>query len=272
MFLAFQPAGAAAPLPMTALPSSGDALLAFKAGTEAPNIYHWGGAGVALDDPDERLAELDGFEEGELDGPNEIAAFQAASVAAVALRKASVVDTELAPWHAAMCLVLAEDIAEPELPVTIGPWLLLGDAMAAEDLPLLRSRGVTHVLNASNIDFGVRDDYAAAGIAYLQLGAKDEVAYSMRAHLPDASAFFRSVREAGGVCLCHCAAGINRSGFVVASELLLHERRELLDAVRHLKWLRGTTLLNPSFQVQLIELARDEGLLGAWTVDVAEIE
>ena len=63
--------------------------------------------------------------------------------------------------------------------------------------------------------------------------------------------------------MCHCSAGINRSGFVAVALLLLHERRGVLDAVRHVKLARGNCLLNASFQVQLLELAREKGLLGA---------
>ena len=80
-----------------------------------------------------------------------------------------------------MADVLKGIVADPEtMPVEIAPRLLLGDASTVDDVTHLRSLGVTHVLNCSNTDFGVRDLYSAAGIAYVQLDAQDEVGYSMR--------------------------------------------------------------------------------------------
>lgn len=86
----------------------------------------------------------------------------------------------------------------------------------------------------------------------------------MRPHLEAASDFFQQAcKTREGKCMCHCSAGINRSGFVAVALLLLHERRDVLDAVRYVKQARGNCLLNASFQVQLLELAREKGLLGA---------
>ena len=43
-------------------------------------------------------------------------------------------------------------------------------------------------------------------------------------------------------CLVHCAAGINRSGFVAGAELLLHTRLSLLEVVARLRAARGVGL------------------------------
>ena len=40
-------------------------------------------------------------------------------------------------------------------------------------------------------------------------------------------------------CLVHCAAGINRSGFVAGAALLLHTRLPVLEAVARLRAARG---------------------------------
>lgn len=206
--------------PDSSLPVSGEALLEFKARNEAPVEVRWGAGGVHLDDPAERLAELGDFEELSAENsPDEEAAWSAATKASAALRAATTADVKLQPWHSALKAVLEESVAEPELPVAVAPGLLLGDGDAAEDVPRLRTLGVTHVLNASNIRFVDADEYAAAGMSYLQLNARDEIGYAMRSHLEEARAFIQQACDRGGVCLCHCAAGINRSGFVVASEV-----------------------------------------------------
>lgn len=162
------------------LPTSGAGLLAFKARTDAPE-FKWGGGGVALDDPQERLDELHDFEEMmDEASADELAAYEAAGSASASIRLATTTDADLQPWHTAMREILAAAAAHPELPVDIAPRLLLGDALAAEDLTHLCSLGVTHVLNCSNMDFGMRGEYSAAGISYLQLDARDEIGYCMR--------------------------------------------------------------------------------------------
>jgi hypothetical protein len=162
------------------LPTSGAGLLAFKARTDAPE-FRWGGGGVALDDPQERLDELHDFDDmmDEVTA-DELAAYEAAGAASASIRLATTTDAELQPWHTAMHEILAATAAHPELPVDIAPRLLLGDALAAEDATHLCSLGVTHVLNCSNMDFGMREEYSAAGISYLQLDARDEIGYCMR--------------------------------------------------------------------------------------------
>ena len=82
------------------------------------------------------------------------------------------------------------------------------------------------------------------------------------ADIATGSTFFEKARAANGKCLAHCAAGINRSGFFVILELMVSDSTFVLDAVRQVKRIRGTVLLNPSFQVQLLEMAREMGTLG----------
>ena len=172
----------------------------------------------------------------------------------------------LEPWRVAVRRTLGGgDGSEPALPCQILPHLLLGDLASAACLPALVRLGVTHVLNAAGDEArgAATDAYARHGMRYLQLGAMDVVGYEMGRHWTAAGPFIRAAREAGGRCLVHCAAGINRSGFVAATELLLHSRLAVLEAVTRLRAARGVVLLNEGFQRQLIEIARDHNLLGA---------
>ena len=63
-------------------------------------------------------------------------------------------------------------------------------------------------------------------------------------------------------CLVHCVAGINRSGFIVGGLCMLRGQRPVLEVLAELKRVRGTVLLNQAFQLQLLNVARDHGLLG----------
>ena len=154
--------------------------------------------------------------------------------------------------------------AQQRLPVEVAPGLLLASAKEAKSLRTLEALGVTHVLNAAGpFQRGPVEDYAARGIAYEELGGEDEEGYAMlESHLDAARAFVATARP-DGVVLVHCAAGLNRSGVVVAAERMLSTREDVLSTVAHCRRRRGNMFLcNESFQAQLVALARTNGLLG----------
>lgn len=151
------------------------------------------------------------------------------------------------------------------LPVDVREDLFLGDALAARDVPRLLELGITHVLNAAGAaaapDAGA---YAAAGVTGLSLEARDDSTYPMLdAHLEAAREFIAAGRAPGCKILVHCVQGLNRSGVLVAAEILLSERLPLLDVVGRVRARRGNDCLsNKYFQEQLARLAATEGLLG----------
>lgn len=121
-----------------------------------------------------------------------------------------------------------------DMPVEIMPHLLLGDQRTAADRALLEAFGVTHVLNAAG-SIAASPILEAAGIEGLTLHGEDEEGYPMLArHFAEASAFIRKAAAGGGRCLVHCQAGINRSGVLVTAELMVHERLDVIEAVRAL--------------------------------------
>ncbi|EGB11007.1 hypothetical protein AURANDRAFT_62234 [Aureococcus anophagefferens] len=152
------------------------------------------------------------------------------------------------------------------LPVDVVPGeVYLGDAVCARDVARLQSLHITHVLNAAGAAAAApAAAYAAAGIETLVLEARDEPGYPMLAnHLDAARAFLAKARRGGGAVLVHCVQGLNRSGVLVAADLMLEERRSVLDAVRHCRARRGNECVsNKTFQRDLVDLARREDLLG----------
>ena len=67
------------------------------------------------------------------------------------------------------------DTPTSQLPVEISSQLFLGDARACRDVPRLRERGITAVLNVAGPPAaGPIADYKAAGIAYKEIPADDE--------------------------------------------------------------------------------------------------
>jgi hypothetical protein len=70
------------------------------------------------------------------------------------------------------------------------------------------------------------------------------------------------VTAKSGCALVHCWAGINRSAAVAVALLMLLERCPLLSAIAAVVRVRGLVLQNKSFRLQLVRLAKSEGLLG----------
>lgn len=163
--------------------------------------------------------------------------------------------------------IQAMAIKQAQLPVEIASYLYLSDAKSVRDVPTLKKRGITHVLNVAGPSAkGPLADYENAGIEYLQIDADDEEGYDMLGlHLEEAQAFVAKARASeGGKCAIHCHAGINRSGVLVAAIYMLDTNTDVLGAVAHCRMQRGNAFLwNHSFQSSLVALARERGLLGA---------
>jgi len=180
-------------------------------------------------------------------------------------------EAHLRPWLEALrAAVEGECSDEPALPVRVSAHILLGDMASAADVDRLLEAGVTRVLNAGGMDARACSaaTYAASGLAYLELGASDDIRYDMTPHVEPARDFVRAARHethsngAGGTCLLHCQRGVNRSGFLACACLMLEEQLPLLEALERCKRARGLILLNGGFQLQLVRLARRARLLG----------
>ena len=172
-------------------------------------------------------------------------------------------DEQFGPWLDAVDERMQSelDCEEPELPVKIMPHLYLGDAIAAEDVEGLKALGITHVLNAAH-ELECASQYAALGIKHHVLGGEDAREYDMAQHVPVARAFIEAARAEGGKVLVHCMAGVNRSGFLAAVELMLHEQLPVLHTLTRCFEARGLVLINRGFRLQLLRLAEQHRLLG----------
>lgn len=172
------------------------------------------------------------------------------------------------PWVAAVRHLLDKPcLRQVDLPVEIMPHLLLGDKRCANDLATIEAFGVTHILNCAGRY--AHTEHASTRKGYLQISADDEEGYPiLKRHLEEARAFIKRARDEGGRCLIHCQAGINRSGCLAVADLMLTEQLPVMEAVARAKNARGILLSNHSFQAQLVQLARQHGLLGPRPADV----
>lgn len=67
------------------------------------------------------------------------------------------------------------------------------------------------------------------------------------------------VKAQKGVCMIHCQAGVNRSGFIAIALLCGLEHQPLLQAAQWARQQRGRVCTNVGFQNQLFLLAKEQG-------------
>ena len=178
------------------------------------------------------------------------------------------VDPEILDWRQGLSNeeILKISKEHANLPVEISPRLFLSDRKGAHNMERLKELGITHVLNVAGPSAKMETQtYENAGMVSLNLDADDEEGYPMLSqHLERCRAFYTDCKStASGKLVIHCQAGINRSGVIVAAIHMLEERKNVLDAVKHIRRRRGNCYLwNESFQKQLIVLAKKNNLLG----------
>eukprot|EP00927_Polykrikos_kofoidii_P077627 TRINITY_DN74554_c0_g1_i1.p1 TRINITY_DN74554_c0_g1~~TRINITY_DN74554_c0_g1_i1.p1 ORF type:complete len:284 (+),score=40.03 TRINITY_DN74554_c0_g1_i1:47-898(+) len=164
---------------------------------------------------------------------------------------------ELEAWCAALEAIVAQPGQTTIEASEVEPWLLLGGKPAAEEAVRENRRGVTHVLNCC-------EPWCAMGpgssrLIYKGIQAYDESGYPLlELHYEQAARpFLDMVRQAGGVCLVHCAMGVNRSAAIVVAYLIDRIGLDLLTAVERVRQARGCILGNDSFRVDLVHFAAD---------------
>jgi len=116
------------------------------------------------------------------------------------------------------------------------------------------------------IDDRISSEYRNKGIELLLVDAEDEEDYPMlEKHLEEVHVFVKDLwRQGKKNVLIHCAAGINRSGVLVAAIKMRTERLPILDVVSAMRLRRGNLCItNEGFQRELLVLLADsENLLG----------
>jgi len=134
-------------------------------------------------------------------------------------------------------------------PTFITPYMLLGDAVDAENLKLLKSLGVTHVLNAA----ASLPEPHKESFLYLHLPLDDNASQTLGDHLVEALAFIEDARYMGGVVLVHCAMGISRSVSCSVAHLVhpAGGNMNLANAMSRVVHRRPQALPNMGFRVQL---------------------
>jgi protein-tyrosine phosphatase len=146
-----------------------------------------------------------------------------------------------------------------EYPALLTPYLYLGSSQHAKNVELLSTLHVTDVINCAESEVGT-DHYTslvAASIRCIGFDSNDRSDYQMLHHFPLVLALVQAIKQNHGVCLLHCLAGVNRSGFLAIALLCSLEGYSLLGAAAWARQQRGRVCTNTGFQRQLIVLAKE---------------
>jgi hypothetical protein len=132
--------------------------------------------------------------------------------------------------------------------------LYLGDFVHANDVSVLHTLGITHILDASNEHLS-RDICTTLGLKYEQVNVWDLETESIAAYFTAANNFISSALALdGGRVLVHCRAGVSRSASLVLAFLLFSRRQpSLREAISHVIRSRPQVSPNEGFRNQLRE-------------------
>jgi len=155
--------------------------------------------------------------------------------------------------------------APPMYPVQLLDHVFIGSQSNADNIPLLKRLGITHVLNCAGLrryDFNKSPYPPETGIkGFLMISATDHESFNIAKYFYEAIHFLDRVKKMEGRALVHCHLGVNRSGAIAAAYLMSDQQQTLLQVINYLKLKRFVVLTNTGFRHQLVQFARTKGLL-----------
>ncbi|KAK8567645.1 hypothetical protein V6N13_105602 [Hibiscus sabdariffa] len=132
----------------------------------------------------------------------------------------------------------------------IAEHIYLGSDAVAKNREILRTNGITHVLNCVGF---VCPEYFKHDLVYKTLWLQDSPSEDITSILYDVFDYFEDVREQGGKVLVHCCQGVSRSTSLVIAYLMWREGQSFDDAFQYVKAARGVTNPNTGFAFQLLQ-------------------
>ncbi|XP_065582628.1 dual specificity protein phosphatase 3-like [Artemia franciscana] len=149
------------------------------------------------------------------------------------------------------------------------PGIVISDEATAMSSYVLRSLGITHVLNTAAHDYGLdpaidqRYSYGAVrtsqsfynhlSIKYFGIPAVDIVSYNLSRHFNEAAEFIDEALRKGGKILVHCQMGISRSATLVIAFLMIKKQLSVEEAIKTVR-MKRFIYPNDGFLRQLCQL------------------
>ena len=139
--------------------------------------------------------------------------------------------------------------------------LYIGGLSNATNVKQLRDIGITHVINMAAGYCHTGPKFYDKSVKYMEIHAEDDDGYDIMKHHNEVYEFIEDARKSGGKAFIHCVMGVNRSGSLAVSYIMVHKHIGPISAARQVKRTRQILLTNHTFQKQLIEFANTQRLL-----------
>lgn len=129
--------------------------------------------------------------------------------------------------------------------------LYLGDFRAADNPELLKSHGITHIVNCA---FNLPSKYNGM-FTYLDLKLKDEPEQVIFPQVDNAYKFIMENRNTN--VFVHCVHGMSRSGSVIVYYLMKEKGMKMQEAIEFIGKIREVINPNEGFRRQLMEKEKE---------------
>ena len=136
--------------------------------------------------------------------------------------------------------------------------LYLGNRFAASALDILKSLGVTHVVNCSL----EQPNFFPNDLIYYNCNLRDSLTEQIEFEGP--LRFIQQALASGGVVFVHCAAGVSRSASIVIGYLMRTQGLSKREALRKVAELRPCIKPNSNFLKQLSRLEGKHSGQACW--------
>lgn len=131
-------------------------------------------------------------------------------------------------------------------------YLYVGSYTSIMDHDVLRSNGITHILNVSCR----RVHQEAAGVKYLSLKVRDDWSEQIDEIFDIAIDFIEEARQANGACAVICTQGVSRSATIALAYMVSVECQSFEQALVELRKCRPIAAPNASFMRLLAAFER----------------
>lgn len=124
--------------------------------------------------------------------------------------------------------------------------LYLSSLHSASDIKLLKHEGITHIINASDVENIAPNDFK-----YYRVQVEDIPTANIAQYFADTSQFIEDALNDGGKVLVHCMAGVSRSPTIIIAYLVSKRGLTLEQATSLLRSQRSFINPNSGFNLQL---------------------
>ncbi|CAA7266110.1 unnamed protein product [Cyclocybe aegerita] len=126
--------------------------------------------------------------------------------------------------------------------------LYLGSLAAAQDAPLLRSQGISHIVSVLDSPWAPSPSHLEReGFSVYKIEVGDDASVDLRPFLEAVCANIEGMRRMGRGVLVHCQQGVSRSAAIVIAYLIAHQAMSYDTALTLVRRKRACVRPNSGF-------------------------